>query len=133
MKKYLICLLAVGLFLVGCKKEQPQMSALNEGCDCAKEVSAEFTMEELATPIGWIYGEKRTNTDTVYSGRNVLFYALEGDADYTWYVGSEVIHDRKFYRYFGTELEGQNLPMTLVVNKRQMRFVYRMMMAMTLS
>jgi hypothetical protein len=101
-----------------CKKAQPEMNPQYEGCDCAKEVSANFLMEEMATPINWPYEAQLTDTDTMYAGRNVHFYALEADAEYTWIIGAEEIHDREFYRYFGNALAGQTLEMKLIVNKK---------------
>ena len=81
-------------------------------CDCATEVSAEFKMEEY----GWST-ERLSETDTMYGGNNLLFTALDSTADYTWYIGAEVITERSFYRNFDASLIGQTLPMHLVVKK----------------
>ncbi len=107
------------LFFACRKKElQPELSAFNKECDCAKEVSAEFLMEEMATPINWLYERKSTDTDTIYAEQNVRFFAKDTNANYTWYIGSEVIEDREFYRFFDKSLTGQTLPITLVVKKK---------------
>lgn len=93
------------------------MSAFKEGCDCAKEVTADFLMEEMSTPINWSYTKKHSDTDTMYASKNVHFCALEPDAEYTWIIGAETIHEREFYRYFDESLVGQTLTMMLIVNK----------------
>lgn len=120
MRKYLICLLGAGLFLVGCKKEQPQMSALSEGCDCAKEVSADFLMEEA---FGYQFMSDtnhffKTNTDTSFAAKNVIFTALEKNAEYTWYIGSEILTGEQVARYFDLSHQFTNIPITLVVRKK---------------
>lgn len=116
MLKYIIVGVVCAGIVFSCKKIQPEMSVLNAGCDCAKEVSADFLMEETKFP-GSQNNEMRTDTDTIYANKNVTFTAKEEDAEYTWYIGSEVIHERTFYRHFGTTLIGQTLPMILVVKK----------------
>lgn len=104
------------LLLVTCRKEQPELSLFNEACDCAHEVSAAFTIEEISglpTPEN----ELRTLTDTAYSKHNIRFHALEEDAIYTWYIGSEVINDRTVYRYFPEEFSFQDIHISLRVDK----------------
>ena len=93
------------------------MNPLNQGCDCAKEVSADFLMEEMATPIDWPYEPQLTDSDTVYANTNIHFYAKEAGAEYTWVIGAEEVHEREFYRYFSSALIGQTLEMKLIVNK----------------
>jgi len=102
--------------LASCKKEvQPGMAPLNQGCDCAKEVSAEFTMEEMSGQgQSWT---KYTVTDTIWDGKNVRFTALEENAEYTWYLGAEIIHEKSFMRYF-KDLKGQSIPVRLEVKKK---------------
>jgi hypothetical protein len=104
------------LGLLSCKKEQPPMSVLNQGCDCATEVSAAFTIEE----IGSIFNPEQyvTETDLVFGNKNVRFYAEENNAEYTWYIGSEIINTREVKRYFPNSLVGQTIPISLVVKKK---------------
>ena len=116
MKK-IITFCALSLLVFSCKKEQPVMNPLNQGCDCAKEVSADFLMEEMATPIDWPYEPHLTDSDTVYANTNIHFYAKEAGAEYTWVIGAEEVHEREFYRYFSTALIGQTLEMKLIVSK----------------
>ncbi len=107
--------LGVGMLLfVSCRKEQPEMAPLNENCDCATEVSAEFLMEERES---FLNPELRIDTDTIYKNANVRFTALEPNAEYTWYIGTEILHDQSFERHFGDEYAGQTFPMILVVRK----------------
>ena len=116
MLKYII----VGFVCVGivfsCKKIQPEMSVLNAGCDCAKEVSADFLMEEMTT--GNTNFARYTDTDSIFSDKNVRFTAIEDDAEYTWYIGTEVLHTKSVTRYFDNTLVGQSLPISLVVKKK---------------
>jgi hypothetical protein len=115
MFKYiLIGVVCIGI-VFSCKKKQPEMSVLNAGCDCAKEVSADFLMEEMST--GNTNFARYTNTDTICNYKNVRFTALEENAEYTWYIGAEVIHEKTFTRYF-PNLGGQNVQIKLVVKKK---------------
>ena len=115
MKNTTYTLFLVCAVIVSCKKEQPEMHAMNAGCDCAHEVSADFVMEEKSSP----YPDALfTSTDTIYADKNVRFRALENDAEYTWIIGSEVIHEQEVTRYFGTDLSGDVIPIQLIVKKK---------------
>lgn len=112
-----IYFLTIVLFLVACKKIQPEMTSFNEGCDCSKEVSADFLMEEQSSNnpnIGIVY----TDTDTTFAGKPVRFTAKEKNADYTWYIGAEVLTDEQYSRFFSTALAGSDIPISLVVRKK---------------
>ncbi len=113
-------LLLVSFAAVMCKKKvQPALSEINKDCGCAKEVSAKFLQEELGSLPGASFeATNRTNTDTTFGNKNIRFYAEESNAEYTWLIGTEVIHTRSFYRYFGNNLAGQTLPITLIVKKK---------------
>jgi hypothetical protein len=107
-----LCVFAV--LFSSCKKEQPALTKMD--CSCAKEVSAEFVIEE----ISW-YGynwEKRTETDTSYSNKNVAFRAKEENATYTWYIGAEKLNTKEIVRYFSDDWAGKNILVTLVVKKK---------------
>jgi len=92
------------------------MNTVQNACDCLNEVSAEFTIEEVTSySQPW---EKRTETDTTFMKTNVAFTAKEKDAEYTWCIGSEIITDKTFARYFGYTSAGQNIKVTLVVKKK---------------
>ena len=99
---------------VSCKKDKITPPA-PDPCIGLQEVSADFTMEEMTHANENL--AKYTNTDTIFSKKNVRFTAKEENAEYTWYIGTEVLHTRSFTRYFGATLEGQSLPITLVVKK----------------
>ncbi len=103
------------VFLFSCKKEvQPALQDLD--CSCAKEVSADFMMEET-----YAYGyewETRIDTDTIYYNKNVVFTALEENAEYTWLIGSEIISEKTVARYFNQSLAGQTIPIKLIVKKK---------------
>lgn len=104
------------LGLLSCKKAQPPMSVLNQGCDCATEVSAAFEILELEklpqfNPIG-------TDTDTIFHNKNVIFRANEENAEYTWYIGSEIVHTKEVGRYFSSAFDNQDITVSLVVKKK---------------
>jgi hypothetical protein len=113
----------VGMLLVvlACKKiEQPEMAQLNQECDCAKEVSADFVMEEIFCYQCPVDDPDKffTVTDTIFSDKNVRFRALESEATYTWYIGNEILTTNSFARYFGNQLAGNQIPISLVVKKK---------------
>lgn len=117
MKKITITSLALLFVLVlACRKEKPQFDLSDKDpCSCAQEVSAEFKIIELEdspqfNPIG-------TETDTICRERGVYFIANEDDAEYTWYIGSEVLHTKQVGRYFTSDWINQDIPITLVVRK----------------
>ena len=112
MKHLLI--VALVLLSVSCKKKQPPLSELNKNCSEAKEVSAAFLQEEQAGFPPYLY----TDTDSIRRNSNVRFTALEENAEYTWYIGSEIITTKSFTRFFSSSLQGQTIPVTLVVKKK---------------
>ncbi len=113
----LLSILILLITISSCRKEQPEMNELNENCDCAKEVSADFYIKEVGAPL-WESDQLESETDTIYHTRNVHFIAKEPNAEYTWYVGTEVIHEKEFFRHFGAQYQGQTFPFTLVVKKQ---------------
>jgi hypothetical protein len=114
-EKITLLLLFFAVLLHSCKKEQPALRSLEEDCDCAKEVSAEFLMEERTGLTDSHY--KFTNTDTIYHNKAVRFTALDSTANYTWYIGAEKLNTRKVLRYFDQSLIGHTIPIILVVKK----------------
>lgn len=107
---------SIGLTVFACKKiEQPDLSTVKDPCDCAKEVSADFVIEEV-NAWGYLW-EKSTETDTMYSKRSGRFTAIEDDASYIWYIGNEVLTTKEIVRYFNETIEGQNISVALVVKK----------------
>jgi hypothetical protein len=116
MKQLIFLTMSLIALVTSCKKAQPPMSVLNQGCDCATEVSAAFTIEEMTTGnpnFNW-----NTETDSIFGNKNVRFYAEENNAEYTWYIGSEIINTREVKRYFPNSLVGQTIPISLVVKKQ---------------
>lgn len=109
-------LFAFGLLClaVSCKKVQPQPNNGLENCSCAHEVSADFTIEEIASVVNDQY---LTETDLIFGNKNVRFNAKENNAQYTWYIGSEVLTTQEVKRYFANSLVGQTIPISLVVKK----------------
>lgn len=103
-------------FLTSCHKEQAIMPNGLNGCDCAHEVSAAFFIEEMTTPNP--YFVKYTDTDTIYANKNVRFRAKEDDAEYTWYIGAEILTSQEVTRYFSAALVGQSITVSLVVKKK---------------
>ncbi|MBP5982425.1 MAG: hypothetical protein KA734_01795 [Fluviicola sp.] len=103
------------LIVLACKKhKQPDLSAIKNPCDCAKEVSADFDIEENVSPPDNIW----VLTDTTFNGINIRFSAKEQDAEYKWYIGAEQFTTQQASRYFGSQWAGSNIPITLVVKKK---------------
>ena len=105
------------VLIFSCKKEQPDLPLLQDPCECASEVSADFTIKEkLIAP--WPdehYDTIYTLTDNIIEGKNVFFSAIEPDADYTWYIGAETLHVETFGRLMNTG--GADVDVSLVVRK----------------
>ncbi len=103
--------------LVACKKEQPEITNPLAGCDCATETTADFRIIESATDHA-DYGKFITETDTAYTNRNIYFIASEKNAEYKWYIGTEILTDSMVGRFFPSSVENQTIPITLVVKKK---------------
>jgi len=103
--------------VLACKKiEQPEMAQLNKECECAKEVSADFKIIELEDSPQ--FNPEGVETDTICRERGVRFVASESDAEYTWYIGSEILTTQTVGRYFNSDLINQNISIALVVRKK---------------
>ena len=114
LKFYTSILLVVLAFAVACKKEKPLLDISDKDpCSCAQEVSAEFEIHEI---LNAEYGLE-TFTDHVFENRTVRFTALEDEAEYKWYLGSEILTGKSVSRYFNSSVVNMTIPITLVVNK----------------
>lgn len=115
LKIFSLAILALGVVLFACKKEQPDFNKeAKDPCACASEVTADFVIEERATHIPkeiWV------ETDTTLHNKIVQFRALEEDAEYRWYIGIEQFDTQSASRYFSDEWIGHDIPITLVVKK----------------
>ncbi|MFT7156283.1 MAG: hypothetical protein ACI8Q1_001288 [Parvicella sp.] len=117
-KAYIILVLFLAV-IWSCKKQQPKLAiAADDPCDCATEVSAEFLIEDKLT-------RQFTNlhqdsvyiiADDIYAGV-VRFRALEEGANYTWYLGTEVIDTQSFHRLFDDATIGSDITVSLAVSK----------------
>ena len=85
-------------------------------CYAAEHVTAQFdAFEQLGAGAD---ADTFIITTDKFLGFNVKFEAKETDADYTWHIGTETLHDRSFIRSFAAaSLIGQTIPVTLVVEK----------------
>ena len=117
MKKITVAFFTLIFILaLGCRKEKPQFDLSDKDpCGCASEVSAEFTIEERATHIP---EEIWDETDTTNWDSMVRFTATEQDAQYTWYIGSQVFNTKSVSRFFSEEWKENDISITLVVNKQ---------------
>ncbi|MEY2923045.1 MAG: hypothetical protein RLZZ493_1982 [Bacteroidota bacterium] len=115
MKQLLSIILFASVLLTSCRKEQPSMPNGLTDCGCAEETSADFFMEEMTEAN--INFARYTDTDTIYANKNVRFTAKVEGAEYTWYIGADVLTTSTVNRFFSTALIGQTLPITLVVRK----------------
>jgi hypothetical protein len=111
-----IILFLVLLVAFGCKKEKPTVPEEVNPCELAQPTTGDFLIEEQTAPAPPQL-RKYTITDTVFNGKNVRFTALQDDAQYTWYIGTEVLHVQSFERYFGSSLSNTDIPITLVTRK----------------
>jgi len=112
--KLLLYIVAALLLITSCKKEQPELTPVNEDCDCASEVSADFKIEELNSPNFEVF---YTLTDTAFANKNIRFSAQAPNAAYKWYLGAEVLSDSSFSRYFDNTTADTDVQVTLVVRK----------------
>ncbi len=115
--KRLLLFFTLVVLTFSCRKFQPEINDPHNACDCAKEVSADFLMEEASAgsnlPLSFY-----TNTDTTRQGKDVRFTATEKNAQVTWYLGQEVITNEPVVeRFFGANFAGQSLPIICVVKK----------------
>ena len=102
--------------LLACKKEQPEMNEAEDPCECASEVSADFDILERHTQLA---SSEIIVTDHVVGAgsKQVRFRAKEEDAEYTWYIGTDIETDRETFKNFGSQWTGSTIPITLVVKK----------------
>jgi len=106
----LLILLPIVLLLTACPEDDPVKP---DPCEGKKPVSAEFDIYEVPPfelPKMW----KLYDTDTV-SSDEILFVALEENAEYEWHLGSEVIKTKSFSRRQFPKRT--NIPVTLIVRK----------------
>jgi len=104
------------LALFSCRKDQLEIKKTADPCDCASEVSADFTMEEAA--LWGSTSEWTSETDSILRGRHVRFKAKQKDAEYKWYLGTETETTNETFRLFGDpSLTGTSQPIILVVKK----------------
>ena len=110
-------ILLVGV-MIGCKKEQPNFNKeTQDPCACASEVSADFDILERHSQVA---NSPLILTDHVLQNsgnKQVRFRAKEEDAEYTWYIGTDIETDRETFKNFGSQWIGSTIPITLVVKK----------------
>jgi hypothetical protein len=112
--------LTLAITLLACKKIQPDFDvAATDPCDCASEVSADFDIIDVHDNLS---SSERIVTDHILQNtfnKNVRFRAKEDNADYTWYIGSEIDTGiQETFRVFENPLwVGSTIPITLVVKK----------------
>lgn len=89
---------------------------IEDPCECGqKPVSANFTITETRGWPDWLIAKfEPYDTDTLMFG-SAVFTALEEDANYTWLIGIETLHDKEVTR--SGFPDGQAVPITLIVEK----------------
>jgi hypothetical protein len=134
VKTKVFCLLSFSvavLCLFSCKKEQPAMRSLEEDCDCAKEVSAEFKTGQYTNAP---FSDEFIETDTIHfyvdyqdgnpinfsiNQTSVSFIAdIENAISYKWQVGNNATQQttRSFTLTFDDTLG--TIPVTLIVHAK---------------
>jgi hypothetical protein len=116
-------LLLVSFAAVMCKKKvQPTLSEINKDCGCAKELSADFLMEEIGSLS--VTFPKLTLCDSIFGDKNVTFTAIEDGASYTWILGLDTVHTKTVTRFFYNWMVGNSYPITLIVRKKPNKICY---------
>lgn len=110
--------LPIGLaVLIGACCKEPVIPPFPEDpCKDKNPVTADFKIKEVLGP-GSYWSSFKTETDDILTNKNVIFEAVEEGAQYTWYIGTEVLTTRSFGRYFNETYLGQTIPISLVVEK----------------
>ena len=92
------------------------MQNTEDPCECASEVSADFDILERHTQLA--SSEVIVTDHVVGAGsKQVRFRAKEEEAEYTWYIGTDIETDRETFKNFGSQWIGSTIPITLVVKK----------------
>ena len=108
--KFLFSFCILILVLHSCGKDE-----VENPCCGKKPVTANFTITETrGFPLWLIEKFEPYDTDTLMFG-DAVFTATERAANYTWLIGTEVLHDKVVQRS-GFPL-GQTVPITLIVEK----------------
>jgi hypothetical protein len=110
--KLLVSILVLVFVLNSCGKE-----SVENPCECGqKPITAAFTITEK-----YYFPQGNTldlfepyDTDTVFAS-NIVFTALEEDAEYTWQIGTETLHTNIVER--SGFPANQPIPITLIVKK----------------
>ena len=84
-------------------------------CAGSSEVTAIIEIAEQAFPHG-MNSNLFIPTDIVIDQSNVRFRCPVENAEYTWLLGTEVLHTQEFMRYF-FGYEGQTITVTLIISK----------------
>jgi hypothetical protein len=103
------------LLAMSCKKEKPEVPNEVDPCLHAQPTTGDFLIEERSDIT---VNAKYTLTDTVFYDKGVRFTALQDDAEYTWYIGTEVLHSQSIERFFGSQWSNADIPITLVTRKK---------------
>jgi len=112
-----VSLSLVFILLVSSCCKEPVIPPFPENpCAGKKPVTADFKILEVLGPTQFLSAFK-TETDNIIYNKNVIFEAVEEGAQYTWYIGEEVLNTKSFGRFFNTDWTGQTIPVTLVVEK----------------
>lgn len=115
---YIVFSIGLFLFISSCECDDPTDPDCDNYDPCyeSEPVKASFTIKEVVPPYGGFVYEayEPYDTDTIRI-RTVVFEAPEGMDEYTWLIGSEVLHDRVVER--GGFPRGETIPITLIVRK----------------
>jgi hypothetical protein len=114
----MLSLLALLLVVVwACRKEKPAFDLSDKDpCSCASEVSADFDIFELITTAVSAPGNVAVLTDHITTGSKRFAAKLE-NANYRWYIGSEILNDQVIQRSFGPQSVSTDISVSLVVQK----------------
>lgn len=105
--------------LLACQKELPELTDGLADCDCAKYVTADFSIEEMTADFPSQVWNFFTETDTIWQNKNVCLKVKDTNAvDVKWYLGTDVEYGSEVFRHFNSTLAGGVYPVTCVVRKK---------------
>ncbi len=118
MKSPSIILILYSVILFSCKKiVQPDVAAPTDPCQCLYADTASIQIEEMTELFEVMPNNRFTLTDTIMHSKSVRFKAHPDNAEYIWYIGSEIITTQSVIRYFNESLIGQNITVSCVIKR----------------
>ena len=113
--KIVIYIFTFVFLLSSCKKKQPVILDPSAPCGGFQEVSADFLIEERYNVINGSSGY--ISSDISHHSSFIRFQALEENANYKWYIGSQQYNTKEVELFFDNTNAGSIISVTCVVQK----------------